>query len=178
MFKAKWVKRVHSHRCWKDNSVIKWVYHDQDQGIPKSSTTLALLSTIHHWTMMTDGTGALVSVVVFDYRRVFDLIDHHIILKLDIPRGVLCWVLDILSSWKQHVKLESVCLSERGQVPAGISQGTKLGPWLFLLMINDLNIPDMSMWKYVNDTTSVEITHCGEVSHAQSADKCSYWGGH
>ena len=77
MFKAKWVKRVHSHRCWKDNSVIKWVYHDQDQGIPKSLTTLALLSTIHHWTMMTDGTGAVVSVVVFDYRRVFDLIDHH-----------------------------------------------------------------------------------------------------
>ena len=122
--------------------------------------------------MVTDGTGAVVSVVVFDYRRVFDLTDHHTILKLDIPRGVLCWVLDILS------KLGSVCLSERGQVPAGISQGTKLGPWLFLLMINDLNIPDMSMWKYVDDTTSVEITRCGEVSHAQSADKCSYWRGH
>ena len=128
--------------------------------------------------MVTDGTGAVVSVVVFDYRRVFDLIDPHIILKLDIPRGVLCWVLDILSTWKQRVKLGSVCLSERGQVPAGISQGTKLGPWLFLLMINDLNIPDMSMWKYVDDTTSVEIRRCGEVSHAQSADKCSYWGGH
>ena len=124
--------------------------------------------------MATDGTGAVVSVVVFDYRRVFDLIDHHIILKLDIPCGVLCWVLDFLSSWKQRVKLGSVCLSERGQVPAGISQGTKLGPWLFLLMINDLIIPDMSVWKYVDDTTSVEITRCGEVSHAQSADKCSY----
>ena len=66
------------------------------------------------------------------------------------------------------MKVGSVCLSERGQVPAGISQGTKLGPWLFLLMINDLDIPDMSMWKYVDDTTSVEITCCGEVSHAQS----------
>ena len=41
-------------------------------------------------------------------------------------------------------------------------------------MINDLNIPDMSMWKYVDDTTSVEIMRCGEVSHAQSADKHSY----
>ena len=154
--------------------VTKWVYHDQDGAIPKSLTTLALLSMIHHWTMATDGTGAVVSVVVFDYRRVFDLIDHHIILKLDIPRGVLCWVLDFLSSWKQHVKLGSVCLSETGQVPAGISQGTKLGPWLFLLMINNLNIPDMSMWKYVDYTTSVEVKRCGEMSHRQSADKCSY----
>ena len=76
--------------------------------------------------MATDGTGVVVSVVVFDYRRVFDLIDNHIILKLDIPRGVLCWVLDFLSSWKQRVKLRSVCLSERGQVPAGISQRPNL----------------------------------------------------
>ena len=42
---------------------------------------------------MTDSTGAAVSVMLFDYRKVFDLIDHHllanIILQLDTPRGVL-----------------------------------------------------------------------------------------
>ena len=43
--------------------------------------------------MMTDSTGAEMSVELFDYRKVFDLIDHHllanIILKLDTPHGVL-----------------------------------------------------------------------------------------
>ena len=32
----------------------------------------------------------------------------------------------------------------------------------------------MSMWKYIDNTTIVEIIPCGEVSHAQSADECSY----
>ena len=39
--------------------------------------------------MATDGTGAVMSAMLFDYRKVFDLIDHHlladIILKLDTP---------------------------------------------------------------------------------------------
>ena len=42
-------------------------------------------------------------------------------------------------------------------MPMGVPQGTKLGPWLFLLMINDLRIPGVPTWKYVDDTTIAEI---------------------
>jgi len=131
--------------------------------------------------MATYSTGAAVSVVLFNYRKVLDLIDHHlladIILKLDIPRGVR-WVLDFLSNWKQHVKLGSECLSEKGQVPAGVPQGTKCGPRLFLPMTIDLKIPDISMWKYIDNTTIAEIAPCGEVSHTKSVDECSYCRDH
>ena len=55
------------------------------------------------------------------------------------------------------------CFSEGRDVPAGV-QGTKLGPWLFTIMINDLDIPGFKLWKYV----SIAILK-GQVSDIQTA---------
>ncbi|KXJ18534.1 5-hydroxytryptamine receptor 4 [Exaiptasia diaphana] len=137
-------------------AVLKKIDPDQFGGIPKSSTLYALISMLHHWLQATDGTGAAIRIVLFDYRKAFDLIDHNILVTkikgLDIPHSALAWVTDFLTHRQQRVKLSADCLSEWGPVPAGVPQGTKLGPWLFLLMINDLKI-DALTWKYVDDTT-------------------------
>ena len=62
-------------------------------------------------------------------------------------------------------------MSEWGAVPAGGPQETKLGPWLFLLMINELLTPSalFRMWKYVDDTTLSENVPKGQQSRAQEA---------
>ena len=44
--------------------------------VPKSSTTTALLSMIHNWATSTDGNGATVRAIPFDYQKAFDLIDQ------------------------------------------------------------------------------------------------------
>ena len=116
---------------------------------------------LHTWAQATDGSGASVRVLPFDYRKAFDLIDHQIlaskIRQLSIPQHVSNWLLNFLTSREQRVKLSRDCFSEWGNVPSGGLQGTKLGPWLFILMINDLRLTEFQDWKYIDDTTVAEI---------------------
>lgn len=68
---------------------------------------------------------------------------------------------------KQRIKLSRDCFSEWEAVPAGVPQGTKLGPWLFLIKMNDLSVADTILWKYVDDTTLVESVSKNETSYMQ-----------
>ena len=72
---------------------------------PQSSTTQALISMLHFPNAPTDGNGATIRVVLFDYKKAFDLIDHRLVLhKLatyDIPQWVLEWITDFLTLRKQ-----------------------------------------------------------------------------
>ena len=47
--------------------------------VPKSSTTHSLISMLHSWLESTDGNGATSRAVLFDFRKAFDLIDHHVL---------------------------------------------------------------------------------------------------
>ena len=109
---------------------------------------------LHTWSKYTYGNGASVRVILFDYRKAFDLIDHTILGnklgELGLPNGILRWTLDFLICRKQRVKLGRDCSSEWKNVPAGVPQGTKLGPWLFLLMIDDIEVTNSNLWKYVD----------------------------
>lgn len=57
--------------------------------ISRSSITQALISMVHNRAQATDETGTAVRVLLVDYRKAVDLIDHHIlagkILQLPIP---------------------------------------------------------------------------------------------
>ena len=124
-------------------AILKKIGENQFGAIPESSTTHELISMAHSWSKHIDGTGSSVRVVLFDHRKAFDLIDHALLarklLALDMPVGVSSWIMDFLSDRMQKVKLDGDCLSEWRNVPAGVPQGTKLGPWLFILMIDDIN---------------------------------------
>ena len=152
-------------------AVLSKIDPQQFGTLPKSSTTHASISMTHSWAKSTDGNGSTTRVVLFDFRKAFDLIDHHVVPRklcsYDIPRSISCWIIDFLMDRKQRIKLNRDCFSEWEAVPAGVPQGTKLGPWLFLIMINDLSVADTILWKYVDDTTLVESVSKNETSYMQ-----------
>jgi len=109
--------------------------------IPDSCTTFALISMLHHWFEATDGTGAHVRAALLDYKKAFDLVDHNLLIaklfSLGAKPTIVNSVADFLRDRYQLVKLNFDCFSDFKPVPAGILQGTRTGPWLFLVMIND-----------------------------------------
>ena len=135
---------------------------DQFGCIPGTSTIHALVSMFHNWAKATDGTGNDVRVLVMDYRKAFDLIDHKLLMaklsNYDINPYIINWIGNFLSNRNQRVKLVEDCLSEWSHTPSGVPQGTKLAPWLFIAMIDDLQVPTADgLYKYVDDTTTYEV---------------------
>ena len=84
-------------------AVLEKIDPQQFGTIPNSCTTHALISMTHnnYWYAGADGNGATARVVLFDFRKTFDLIDHNVLVwklsSYDIPRHILCWIVLTLS---------------------------------------------------------------------------------
>ena len=129
----------------------RFVDRSQFGFIPSSSTAYALITMFHQWLKTTDGTDTDVRTVLVDYKKAFDLGDHNLLISklysLGVKTTVVNWVIDFLIDRSQKVKLNTSCFSSWTKIRAGIPQGTRLGPWLFLVMINDLMIQQkMLFW--------------------------------
>ena len=88
------------------------------------------------------------------------------LLMLNLPKQVVCWIIDFLMFRKQRTKLSNECYSEWLYVLAGVLQGTKLGPWMFLLMVNELHALGLDVWKFASIHVQYTRTESDRLGYA------------
>ena len=141
------------------------------------STTHALTAITHMWHEALDNRNSIRALFV-DYSKAFDHVDHSTVLRkmaaLDIHPRLLKWMHSFLSNRQQRVKIGNV-LSGWISLKGGMPQGTWLGPYVFLILINDLNTI-MASFKFVDDVTLTEIINQSDISSMQlAADQVAEW---
>ena len=169
----------HHPKRWIMNAISSDLDPGQYGSLPGSSTTLALVELLHLWLAALEKPGHAVRVLLLDFRKAFDLVDHHVLLKklanTALPDYLVKWVQSFLCQRKQRIKLNNT-FSEWSNVRAGVPQGTLLGPTSFLLHINDLQTICKAT-KYVDDASIwEECNYNGKDSKLQmAADQASEW---
>jgi len=107
--------------------------------------------------------GGSVRAVFVDFQKAFDHVDYIVLHKLaqrDVPHFIVKWMFSFLEGRQQRVKVNDV-FSNWTQLVGGMPQGSWLGPLIFLLLIDDLQL-DCLVHKYVDDTTLSELLASGD----------------
>ena len=154
-------KIAESFVCRFFNDVFTDHCDDNQFGCIKGrSTTLALIKFFHYLYCSTDNSENFARVLLVDFKKAFDLINHNILYKkmmnINLPPHLTLWFLSFLNNRSQFVSINSSSSSTQ-YVNAGTPQGTLSGPQDFNLLINDL-VFNIEYIKYVDDTTTTSVS--------------------
>ena len=145
---------------WLLEDISKHIDSNQFENRKGLSTNHYLIQLLHQILENAELPKTISTLVFSDFSKAFDKIDHNVLVNKLLSMGVrpclVSWIISFLEHRAQCVKY-SGSMSNWNTIDAGVPQGTKLGPILFLIMINDAcEAAPIRYLKYVDDLTLIE----------------------
>ena len=128
--------------------------------VKDTSTTHYLVDMLHNVISGIEKPSNYATLVAVDFTKAFDRINHNVAVNNIISSGVRPSIIPTISSFLAH---RTQCVKHKGQlsslekITCGVPQGTKLGPGIFTVMVNDAADTTSDRWKFVDDLTLAEV---------------------
>ena len=121
-------------------------------------------------------------VLLFNFRKAFDTVLRYIfsdkLKATDINPHVINWILHFFNQRKQGVAVGSIT-TEFEDINRGVPQGTILGPILFSLMVNDIQLADLRrnlMLNFADDiTVSIPVSKDSTDAAINEINSMKHW---
>ena len=143
---------------------------DSQHGFRKGRSCLTNLLEFFHSIFSVYDTSRAIDILYLDFKKAFDKVPHKRLMAkvrgLGIIGEVADWIEDWLSDRKQRVVINGQSSTWR-EVTSGVPQGSVLGPLLFIIYINDLDLGLTSKISKFADDTKIGINADSEAAVKQ-----------